>query len=255
MKTFVSLFHTKVFKFGLLVALFITAALIAIAMILGKESGYFTIRVQNGDALKSIALSLDPLDEKEYSTGLDAKAIDDFDQTSPTYLFASENGQQFAAITKMHNAPAGDINIEKTYGYSFYIVNTTSNFQDVTVKLKLTMSKDDGLSKAIRVMTYYEMGGAQNFKVYQKVDTDANGNAISVNYDAYEMIEARSALMKFDDGASTIFEGEEIVISGTAGQNSVRFTILFWLEGDDPDCNEDILGKSAKFELEADVVA
>ena len=70
-----------------------------------------------------------------------------------------------------------------------------------------------------------------------------------------QMIEARSALMKFDDGASTIFEGEEIVISGTAGQNSVRFTILFWLEGDDPDCNEDILGKSAKFELEADVVA
>lgn len=255
MKSFVSLFHTKMFKIGLLVALFITAALIAIAMILGKESGYFTIRVQNGDALKSIALALDPNDEKSYSTGLDAKAIDDFDQTSPTYLFAARNGQQFAAITDMHNRIAGDINIEKTYGYSFYIVNTTSNYQDVTVKLKLTMSKDDGLSKAIRVMTYYEMGGAQNFKVYQKADTDENGNAISVNYEAYEMIEARSALKQFQDGDSTIFEGEEIVVSGTQGQNSVRFTILFWLEGDDPDCNENILGKSAKFELEADVVA
>lgn len=255
MKSFISLFNTKVFKIGLLVALFITAALIAIAMILGKESGYFTIRVQNGDALKSIALSLDPTDETEYSTGLDAKAIDDFDQTSPTYLFAAENGTQFAAITKMHNAPAGDISVEKTYGYSFYIVNTTSNYQDVTVRLKLTMSKDDGLSKAIRVMTYYEMGGAQNFKVYQRTDTDTNGDPISVTYDAYDMIEARNALIEFQDGASTIFEGEEIVISGTAGNNYVRYTILFWLEGDDPDCNADILGKSARFELEADVVS
>ena len=86
-------------------------------------------------------------------------------------------------------------------------------------------------------------------------DTDSNGNPMAVTYDAYDMIEARSALMEFEDGASTIFEGEEIVVSGTAGNNYVRYTILFWLEGDDPDCNEDILGKSARFELEADVVS
>ena len=171
MKTIVSLFHNKVFKFGLLFALFVTAALIAIAMILGKESGYFTIRVQNGDALKSIALALDPANEKEYTTGYDAKAIDDFDQTSPTYLFAEKNGKSFAAIDDLHNATPGDINLEKTYGYSFYIMNTTSNFQDVTVRLKLTMSKDDGLSDAIRVMTYYTSDDVQNFRVYQKTDT------------------------------------------------------------------------------------
>ncbi len=251
MKSFISLFNTKVFKIGLLVALFITAALIAIAMILGKESGYFTIRVQNGDALKSIALALDPSDEKAYSTGLDAKAIDDFDQTSPTYLFAD----QFAAITKLHTAPAGDISYEKTYGYSFYVVNTTSNNQDVTVELKLTMSKDDGLSDAIRVMTYYEMGGRQNFKVYQKTDTDSNGNPITVNYEAYDMITARNALVEFSSSSSTIFTGDQIVINGDAGSNYVRYTILFWLEGDDPDCDEGILGKSARFELEADVLA
>jgi len=253
MKSIVSLFHNKVFKIGLLAALFVTAALIAIAMILGKESGYFTIRVQNGDALKSIALALDPDNEKDYTTSFEAKAIDDFDQTSPVYLFAEKNGQQFAAVSELHKSTPGDIGYEKTYGYSFYIMNTTSNFQDVTVRLKLTMSKDDGLSDAIRVMTYYEANGAQNFRVYQKTDT------VSTTYTAYTMIDSRNARKYFDDGDSTIFDtgtvGENIVISGTAGQNYIRYTILFWLEGDDPECNENILGKSARFQLEADVVS
>jgi hypothetical protein len=98
-------------------------------------------------------------------------------------------------------------------------------------------------------MTYYEMGGTQNFNVYQKVDKEPK------TYDAYTMIEARNAFREFKDGSSVIFDDEEIVISGTPGINNIRYTILFWLEGDDPDCNEDILGKSARFELEADVVA
>ena len=259
MKSFISLFNNKVFKIGLLAALFVTAALIAIAMILGKESGYFTIRVQNGDALKSIALALDPENEKEYTTGFDAKAIDDFDQTSPVYLFAEKAGTQFAAVSDLHKSTPGDINVEKTYGYSFYIINTTSNFQDVTVKLKLTMSKDDGLSDAIRVMTYYESEGVQNFRVYQKTDRE------STTYTAYSMIDSRNARKFFDDGDSVIFDtsrsssdssiNENIIISGTAGNNYLRYTILFWLEGDDPDCNENILGKSARFQLEADVVS
>ena len=246
MRGFVSLFHTKVFKIGLLVALFITAALIAIAMILGKESGFFTIRVQNGDALKSLTMALDPNNEKDYSTNLSAKAVDDFDQTSPTYLFKD----QFAEITKIHKGIAGDISVdeEKIYGYSFYVVNTTSNHQEITARFKLTMSKDDGLSDAIRVMTYYEMGGTQNFNVYQKVDKEPK------TYDAYTMIEARNALREFKDGSSVIFDDEEIVISGTPGINNIRYTILFWLEGEDPECTEEILGKSARFELEADVV-
>ncbi len=251
MKTIVSLFHNKVFKFGLLFALFVTAALIAIAMILGKESGYFTIRVQNGDALKSIALSLDPDNEKDYTTGLDAKAIDDFDQTSPAYLFAN----QFAKIGELHRE-RGDISFDKTYGYSFYIVNTTSNFQDVTVRLKLTMTKDDGLSDAIRVMTYYEESGVQNFRVYQKNDETPT------TYTAYSMIDARNARKYFSKNATLVFDtnsvdgsNENIHISGKKGNNFIKYTILFWLEGDDPDCNENILGKSARFQLEADVTS
>lgn len=115
------------------------------------------------------------------------------------------------------------------------------------------MSKDDGLSDAIRVMTYYTSDGVQNFRVYQKTDT------ISTTYTAYSMIDSRNARKYFDDGDSTIFDtntvNENIVISGNAGSNYVRYTILFWLEGDDPECNENILGKSARFQLEADVVS
>ena len=113
MKSFISLFNTKVFKIGLLVALFITAAIIAIAMILGQEAGFFTIRVQNGDALKTITLALNPEDELNYSTNFNAKPIDDFDQTSPAYLFQSEGTKRFAKIMDLHNGAAGDISFDK----------------------------------------------------------------------------------------------------------------------------------------------
>jgi hypothetical protein len=247
MKSFISLFNTKVFKIGLLVALFITAAIIAIAMILGQEAGFFTIRVQNGDALKSITLALDPEDEVNYSTNFNAASIDDFDQTSPAYLFQSEGTKRFAKIMELHNGKAGDISFDKTYGYSFYIVNTTSNNTDVTVRLTLTMNKDDGLSDAIRIMTYYEANGYQYFTVYQKTDTE------SKVYNEYQEIEARNALKEFKQGQNEIFNDEEVMISGISGSNYLRYTILFWLEGEDPDCTEKILGKSAAFELRADV--
>ena len=54
-KKFISLFNGKWFKLGLAFFLFLVAALIAIAMLLGKEAGYFSIRTQSGDALKSIS--------------------------------------------------------------------------------------------------------------------------------------------------------------------------------------------------------
>ena len=247
MKSFISLFNTKVFKIGLLVALFITAAIIAIAMILGQEAGFFTIRVQNGDALKTITLALDPEDELNYSTNFNAKPIDDFDQTSPAYLFQSEGTKRFAKIMDLHNGKAGDISFDKTYGYSFYIVNTTANHTDVTVKLSLSMTKDDGLSDAIRVMTYYEANGYQHFTVYQKTDTEPKV------YAEYEEIESRNALKEFRDGATTVFNDEEVTITGVSGSNYLRYTILFWLEGEDPDCTEKILGKSAAFSLLAEV--
>ena len=257
MNSFISLFNNKVFKIGLLAALFVTAALIAIAMILGKESGYFTIRVQNGDALKSIALALDPENEKEYTTGFDAKAIDDFDQTSPAYLI--EN--QMAGVKSIHRDKVtdtkderygqdkyiGNIRIEKAFGYSFYLINTSSNNTSVGVDMSLTMTRDNGLGKAIRVLTYCEYDGKEHFSVYQMEDE------VEQVYKAYSYVYGRDALKTFNSTTTTIFSDERLTVSGDSGKNYLKYTILFWLEGDDPDCTESILGKSAKFELKASV--
>ncbi len=212
-----------------------------------SNNAFLNIRVN--DSKDDISLSLDP--SKDYTTGLDTKAIDNFSQTSPAaYLFAN----QFAKIGELHRE-RGDISFDKTYGYSFYIVNTTSNFQDVTVRLKLTMTKDDGLSDAIRVMTYYEESGVQNFRVYQKNDE------IPTTYTAYSMIDARNARKYFSKNATLVFDtnsvdgsNENIHISGKKGTNFIKYTILFWLEGDDPDCNENILGKKSKFKLELSTI-
>lgn len=206
------------------------------------DQSLVTIQSKSND----IKLSLNPADEEDARTKLTSGSVK-LDQTSPTYLFETKNGTQFEEVTKAHNSPAGILNIKNTYGYSFYIVNTKTNYQDITVGLKLDIKNDTGLSDAIRFMTYYEAGGAQNVKVYQKEDTDSNGNPIDYKYAAYDVVEQRNALVKFSKNTSTIFENEKLAISGTKGNNYLRYTVICWIEGDDPDCNEDLLKKSAYF--------
>ena len=96
-------------------------------------------------------------------------------------------------------------------------------------------------------MTYYEANGYQHFTVYQKTDTEPKV------YAEYEEIESWNALKEFRDGSTTVFNDEEVTITGVSGSNYLRYTILFWLEGEDPDCTEKILGKSAAFSLLAEV--
>ena len=150
-KKFVSMFRSKWVKLGLLFFLFLIAALIAIAMLLGREAGYFSIKTQSGNTQKSISLSLDPNDSRKYTTGLQAKAVEDFDQTSPAYLISN----QMAGVKAIHRNKItdekderygqdeyiGDIHIEKAFGYSFYIINTSSNNTSVGVDMSLTMTK------------------------------------------------------------------------------------------------------------------
>ena len=191
-------------------------------------------------------LALDPTNNI-YKKSINAIKDFEYDQTSPVYLF--EN--QLAAVSDIHRSTSGEVSKEKACGYSFFIVNKLNN-EDITLKLKLSLIKDTGASDAIRVMTYYESDGFQNFRVYQKKDS------VSQTYDAYTIIKNRNALKYFNDGDSIVFDtnsvDENIVVSGNAGSNYIRYTILFWIEGDDPDCNENILGKKASFKLEVDAL-
>ena len=210
---------------------------------------YLTISVKKSDT-ESINLSLDP-SKKSYFTSYKSKNNDKFSPTSPDKLF-KENGKSFAAIDDLHNATPGEVSEGDIKGYSFYFVNNNSDYKDITVSLKLTISKDKGLSDAIRVMTYYTSNGVQNFRVYQKDDKE------ETTYDSYSMIESRNALKNFKDN-KTIFDtnsvNENIVISSNQGSNYVRYTILFWLEEADPDCNKKISSKNINFNLEASVIS
>lgn len=259
-KRFVSLFRSKWVKLGLFFFLFMVAALIAIAMLLGREAGYFSIKTQSGNVEKSISLSLDPEDSRKYTSGLQANAIDDFDQTSPAYLI--EN--QMAGVKSIHRDKVtdtkderygqdkyiGNIRIEKAFGYSFYLINTSSNNTSVGVDMSLTMTRDNGLGKAIRVLTYCEYDGKEHFKVYQMKDDQQK------TYSTYSYVYGRNALVEFNPNPAggIIFDNERISISSKdKGNNWLKYTIIFWLEGDDPDCDESILGKSARFQLQASV--
>ena len=66
---FISLFRSKSFKRITAVILLITSVLIVLVMLLGNQSGNFVVKVESGDAAKSIAIT-DSYDDRVYTNKL-----------------------------------------------------------------------------------------------------------------------------------------------------------------------------------------
>ena len=72
---FISLFRSKSFKRIMAVALLITSILIILIMLLGNQSGNFVVKVESGDASKSIAIT-DDYEDRVYTNKLVANGIE-----------------------------------------------------------------------------------------------------------------------------------------------------------------------------------
>ena len=70
MKKFISVFKSKSFKWILLLTLLVTSILIILVMLLGTQSGNFVVKVESGDANKSIAITDYDLQVQRYGKNL-----------------------------------------------------------------------------------------------------------------------------------------------------------------------------------------
>ena len=261
---FVSLFKTKAFKIALLVALFLTSVLIALAMLLGREAGTFVIRVQDGDLKKSIAVSVgDPNDESSYTSKLSAPGVSGFTDYSPEYFLQSEY-EELNRIQKEHVVlyKISDDNLTGNvtgtssensnsscclYVYTFYIVNTSSEGAGaVGVNVSMNYNKvTKGLDNCIRIMTYAKDYYTSDPKIYQKADSQ------DVQYDKY--IITPTSFASTEESSGVVFDNQKYNIDVTKGNNYMEYSIFFWIEGNDPDESEEVFGSTINFTVNISV--
>lgn len=179
------------------------------------QQGAFTVSLDQNFSKKSGIIIYEKLKEKDSRTVLKAEKLEFMDNISINWL-----------PNNLNTEAEGSHNGDNYIAYTFYVENNGSE----TINYWYTLVVDDvirDVDKAIRIMIY--QNGERT--VYAK--RNSNGNA-EANTEAFysenlACVEQRSS-----------FKPNDID----------KYTIVIWIEGDDPDCIDDLIGGEMKMHLE-----
>lgn len=206
----------KIIKIIKLIILFIILLLVALYFILGivYNRGNFTITLDKNLYFDKNLIIYDNVDYKVYRSELYAKGLDTFDNISYKWLPKD--------IDKTDGSHNGDNYI----AYSFYIENIGEMVSDYWYEVIIDDVIKD-LDEAIRVRIY------------------KNGKSITY---------AKIAENGKSEKGTTAFKDKNLItaehIEDFKPGDRDRYTIVIWLEGSDPECNDNILGGEIKLHME-----
>ena len=232
---YVSIFKSLSFKITALVGLFLSSFVIILALSIGNESGNFVVQVESGNVTKSLAITETLEDDSTYKDRIVTTGIKNISDNAPQ-LFMPNGISDIKEMTK----PSGvNLSIPDLYVYTFYVVNTCDQDINLEFNMKIT-SVHNNLDKAIRVMSYNETN--ESINVYQARDE------IEKEYKYYEY---QPQLFVDDD---TVYQQNYTLKSNEKDNNYIKYSILIWIEGEDPECNEEIYLSAIKFQLDINVL-
>jgi len=205
----------KVIKMGILIML-IALIIMYFLLRIVFETGYFTVSLDPEFAQTSGLIMYEKLDEKLQRKILKATRVDFMDNISVKWL--PEN------LNKMGE---GSHNGENYLAYSFYVENQGSDpinywyeiFIDDVIK---------NVDKAIRVMVYRN----DEKTIYGKANERTG--------------EPESGTEKFYSSTSVVLKNRTQFNPGDID----KFTIVIFLEGDDPDCVDALIGGEMKMHMD-----
>lgn len=261
----VSLFRSKSFKIALAIILLIAAVLIILAMMLGNEAGQFVIRVQSGAADKSIALS----DSEDYSNKENQKStlivdgINGMGDYSPRFFLETgyETLNEYAKSVGSPDMETLEISDPRRAGllyvYTFYIVNTSRSGSSVGVNISLSYSNvTNHTDEVIRVLTYYQSYNVSDPRIYQKID-DQQKLGLSEPYIYRDYILQPYMFADSNNPSQgVVFNDQSVHIGSKEGENYIKYSVFFWIEGDDPDSeyyDTQLYAGTIKFRLDVSV--
>lgn len=221
---------------GLSLALLLVVYVIALLV---TQHGSFTISVKDyGD--RSLSLALSENDSFKHSTST-LKATEVVNMNNITYT----------ALPDDLNDVNGSHNGENYLAYTFYVKNTGEKKCSYNYSLMITRATV-GIDAAVRVRIYYdpnyyvaetgEYGLSGDYTDYAKPKTGGNGmpetdpgNRVMTNFFSNDIV-AKERKDNFAPGDIS------------------KFTVVIWLEGEDPDCTDDVLGGQFKVDMNMEIV-
>lgn len=205
----------KVIKIGILIMIMFLIIIYFILRIV-YETGDFTISLDPNFAQKSGLIMYERDSEKEEKKILKATRVEFMDNISVKWL--PEN---------INNMAEGAHNGDNYLAYTFYLENKGSD----TINYWYEILVDDvirNVDKAIRVMVYRN----DEKKIYAKPNERTG--------------EAEQGTEKFYSDLEVMVEGRKDFKPGDVD----KFTIVIFIEGDDPDCVDALIGGEMKMHME-----
>lgn len=180
------------------------------------KGGRFTVTLDKNLALDNNIVIYDDYEMQEGKRKLEAGNLDFMDNISINWI-----------PSDIDNEKDGSHNGENYIAYTFYVANNG----DENINYWYTVVIDDvikNVDEAVRVMIF--LNGERS--VYGKINS----------YTGRE-----------EDGTVAFFSDTEAVVekrSDFSPGDVDKFTVVIWLEGDDPDCVDSILGGEIKMHME-----
>lgn len=215
-----------------------------------KMKGHFSVNITEDLFEQGFSIGEELVDGhiKNPTSYLAGKHVEDTPCASITYI--AENVDE---IDGSHNG-------RNYFAHTFYIENTGETPADYDYEVRIN-SQSMGVSKAAWVMLFVD--GKMTF--YARANDDGSPQTLPARDDntrgyrhppfkdvaelpdyQYELIDQDVSQFDYYRLVALPFESDEIVTSGRETGMQVgdvhKYTVVLWLEGDDPDCTNDLIG-------------
>lgn len=201
------------------IAILITIIFLIIIYFLLKtvyDLGDFTISLDPQLELKSGLVMYESKEKKEHKQILKADKLEFMDNISINWL-----------PNNLNNEADGGHNGENYIAYTFYVENQGSDIINYWYNIHID-DEIKNVDSAVRVMVYRN----DNKTIYAKVNSNTNLP---------------------ETGTTPFYSNDEVLMEQRMNFNPGdidKFTIVIWLEGDDPDCVDAIIGGEMKMTME-----
>ena len=200
-------------------AMVILAVVIYLISVLYTKTGSFTVSINKFDATQYALTLSDTRDFYTPTAMLNAEISKEITNISESWLPADLDN-----IDGAHNG-------DNYVAYTFYLKNAGEGMVAYNYQMYIVNVEND-LDEAIRIRLYID-GVWTN---YARTATDGSGA----------------------EPGTTEFLTDRIVTQGQRpGFNSgdvTKYTVIIWIEGDDPDCIDDLLGGELKVAMDFEIV-
>lgn len=236
------MFKKLSFKITLLAAFFFTSVIIAVALLMGSQSGNFVVQVQSGDIETSIAITESLNDISTYGDKITTDGIGNISNNTALYFMNDgvEDLKEIAANTGVNKE------LVDLYCYTFYVANTGDSIVNIEFEMNIAQVTK-GLDKAIRVMSFNQKTG--KYTIYQAIDEP------DWEYPSYESI-GQPKMFKDD---RIVYTEQDYLLPMSPGNlneegSYIKYSVFVWVEGWDPQCTEDLYRSTIQFELTIKVI-